>query len=218
MKIVSICLARAASKRILGKNMKLFCGKPLIYYTARLMIQLGFEAYIATNMPEMKEYLKNNFPQINIIDKPEIYAEDIHKTNEELKSYNQNINADVFVYLPCTSPVRDINQLRSYIEYFNKYNFDCMISARFLPDRMYYSNGKPVNFDETKRTFNNSTTPKELIYEESGSVYVFKKELLNNNFFINENHLIMEDHYCCDLDIPDDWEKSEKKYKEILCK
>lgn len=218
MKIVNICLARKESKRLPGKNMKLFCDKPLIDYTARIMQRLGYDSYIYTDWLKICNYVNIKYPEINVRPKPAKYAQDIHLTNEELKHYNKDINADIFIYLPATSPVREYSILVEGINEFlnNLDKYDCAMSVKKMPDRMYWKHsGESLNiaigdnFNIFHRNFNNNKTFKNDIYQETGSFYIFKKELLDNNFFINEKCLFIEQDYVIDLDTEDDWNEAE---------
>lgn len=224
MKIVSICLARINSKRLPKKLLKQFCGKPLIHYTAEIMNKLPYDSSIYTDSLKLRNYVNINFPQIAVRPKPIKYCQDKHLTNEELKYYNKDIKADIFIYLAGTSPIRDIENIKKHIDIFsnNLDKYDCAMGVRKLPDRFYWQkaeleNTKAIgkNFNIYKRNFNNSETFKNILYEETGSIYIFKKELLDSNFFINEKCLFIQDNFCYDIDTEDDWKKAEKYYKEL---
>lgn len=211
MKVVCICLARINSKRLPGKLMLDLNGKPLIHYTLETMEKLGIESYIFTDSKELKKYAAKNFETINIRNKPEKYCQDEHKTNEELKEYNEEIKADVIIYLAGTSPFRDVERIKTGLEMIGAY--DCAMSVKNIPDRMYWfmvneNNVLPLNFK--KRTFCNSTTDKVWVFEETGSIYIFKKELLENDFFINEKCYFIYDPVNIDIDTIEDLEKARK--------
>lgn len=217
-KVINICLARIESKRIPRKLLKDFCGKPLIQYTIEFMQKLPYESYLYTDSVDIAKNFMGY--KINIKDKPVKYCQDTHLTNIELKEYNEELQADVFIYLAGTTPMRNYEKIKAAIDLFlaNLDKYDCAMGVIRLKDRMYWTdteNGKDsLNFKLTDRTFNNSSTFKKPVYVETGSIYIFKKELLENNFFINEKCLFIEDDFCHDMDTEEDWQKAEKFYKE----
>lgn len=218
MKIINICLARIESKKLSRKLLKLFNEKPLIHYTAEIMEQLEGESYIYTDSEELKKYIKTNFKSIIVKHKPEKYCQDKHLTNIELLDYNQELQADAFVYLAGTSPIRKIESIKNIIQLFkeNIHRFDCAMSTRILPDKFYMVENYGFNYDKMKRTFVNSEVEKRKIFEETGSLYIFKKELLNSNFFINDKCMFAVENWCRDIDTIEDFKIAEFYYKEIF--
>lgn len=212
MKIVSICLSRKNSKRFPNKVMADLNGKPMIFYTLEIMKKLGYESYLYTDNEELRNYAKKEFPEINVRIKPDVYAQDKHLTNIELTKYNKDIQADVFIYLAGTSPLRQIEIVQKGIKTFidNMDRYDCAMAVKELPDRMYWFGYAPCSFELKHRTFNNSETIRKKIFEETGSLYIFKKELLQNNFFINNKCLFVNDEINIDVDNIVDLKQTEK--------
>lgn len=217
MKIVCISLSRIGSKRFPKKITQNINGKPLYEYTIELLNELKYPSYIYTDIEELFQY---NSDSITIKRKPERYTQDIHLTNIELQEYNKDIQADIFVYLPMTAPIRNPvviqNTITTLLDNIDMY--DCAMSVRTLNERMYYqkdeyNNIVGCNFSLKSRTFNNSTTPTIKLYEETGNFYIFKKELIENNFFINERCLLVEDNINIDIDQEEDLRKAEKYIK-----
>jgi CMP-N-acetylneuraminic acid synthetase len=222
MKLVCISLSRAGSKRFPNKIIQRFNSAPLYFYTLDFMAKLGLESYCYTDIKEIETFKKQfkKFDNIQIREKPERFAGDTHLTNIELTEYNKEINADVFIYLPMTSPIRDFNNfvvgLTEFLQHLDV--FDCAMSVKKVNDRMIWfkddaGKTKGLNFLSEKRTFNNDTTFKNIMYEETGSFYIFKKELLNDNFFINSNCFFIEDNVNIDIDTPEDLKKAENYLK-----
>lgn len=59
-KIVAIIPARAGSKSIPNKNIKLFHGKPLVYWTIEAALHCGFieEVYVSTDGKQISDSVK----------------------------------------------------------------------------------------------------------------------------------------------------------------
>ena len=218
-KVAIIILSRKGSKRIPNKNFKLFCNKPLIHYTLdiaqKLLIQFDFEVYLYTDDENQKKYCEENFKLIQVKEKPFEFAQDKHDTNNEIKTYNKEIQADIFILLQPTSPVRSFNLLKKWIVYFldNK-ELDSCISVAKAESKHYYIGNDPINFEQKRRDFNGcEKTP---IYFENGSFFIFKKHMLKQKHVIGLNNRLFIDEFDIDLDTLDQWEYYENKYKGFL--
>jgi CMP-N-acetylneuraminic acid synthetase len=218
MKVVCISLSRAGSKRFPNKITQRLNSAPLYFYTLDFMSKLGLESYVYTDIKEIFSFAKQfrKFDGIRFNEKPERYTQDTHLTNIELLEYNKEINADIFIYLPMTSPIRDFNKFIEGLTNFLKALdiYDCAMSVKKLNDRMYWTKDTlnqttGLNFGLSKRTFNNDSTFKNIVYEETGNFYIFKKELLKDTFFINSHCLFIDENVNIDIDTPADLERAE---------
>jgi CMP-N,N'-diacetyllegionaminic acid synthase len=214
MKTVIIILARKGSKRIPNKNFKLFNGKPLIHYTLDLANKLEYPVYFYSDCDKMRKYAAR-FDNINIREKPKRFADDHHDTCKELLYYNKELNADVFVNLQVTSPIRSLSLVKSWIEDFNKQkDFKSGMSVYKLPKKFFYMGGEAINFAPKKR--DNNYKPEYPIYSENGSFYIFKKEMLKYKRFIQMPCKMYLDITGIELDYDFQWQSAEVMQKQIL--
>jgi CMP-N-acetylneuraminic acid synthetase len=210
-KIVVVCLARAGSKRIKNKNSKKFCGKPLIEWTLDIMNQLEYEKYIFTDCNKIKKICEK-YPDITVRDKQYENNEGIHHTELELKEYNKIIGADVMILLQPTSPLRDINKIKEWIEIFLYNNDDIGLSTVRFDKYLYDQYGGKVNFMPLRRNYNCNKRINQ--YVENGSFYIFKTHMIDKNHITNSTKLIpFVDRYDLDLDSKEQWEKYEILWK-----
>lgn len=107
MRTIAFIPARAGSKRLPGKNMKMFFGHPLIEYA----IQSAFDAelfddiYISSNIPGMVG-IANNF-YVTLIRRPDEYANDTSPDKEWIDHAISVIpEFDCFAILRPTNPFR----------------------------------------------------------------------------------------------------------------
>lgn len=211
MKIALVTLARKNSKRIPNKNFKLFCGKPLIHYTLEIMKELGFASYIMTDHEDIKEYAKNY--DVTIIDMPKVYSEDKHQLMESLNYIDVKAQADVYVLLQPTSPIREAELIKVWIKHFCNHIFDSGYSVYRIPRKYYYIEGKPLNFNQSERDGNGSE--KKDIYMENGSFYIFRRRILEEKHVIAGNSIQFFDKYGIDIDEPFQWQPFEKMFENI---
>ena len=112
MAILGIIPARGGSKRIPGKNKKLFCGKPLISYMIEAAMQSQLLDYIVVNSDD-KEILTiaSNFKGVHPIERPRNISGDkaraieyVFQTLQVLKG-EKNLIFEAVVILQPTSPL-----------------------------------------------------------------------------------------------------------------
>lgn len=103
--------ARAGSKRIPGKNIKLLAGKPLISYTLETAVSLGLRTIVSTDCPKVKEISLSY--GIEVIDRPPELAQDtstdfdwISHLFGEMKRRSRQCPRNAVFLRPSTSPRR----------------------------------------------------------------------------------------------------------------
>jgi CMP-N-acetylneuraminic acid synthetase len=205
---------RKGSKRFPNKVRQKLLGKELWEWTAETALRLGYPYFLAHDYDDL--IVPN---MINEIKREPKYAEDKHQTCEEIKSFG--LNADVYIFLQATNPLRDIEDVRLWIKDFIKNidKFDCGFSAYPLPKKYFYSgiNYKELNFDMRQRTDNGCE--KDLICMETGNFYIFKKEQLEYPYILYsppERRIIYIDNYFCDIDKEKDLKKLNKRMRVKL--
>ena len=215
MKIALITLARKNSKRIKNKNYKLFAGYPLIGYTLGIMEGMSYDSYLFTDYDDIKKYTKKNHPSINIIHMESKYAQDKHILMESIQYMHKKINADLYVLLQPTSPIRFLPIIMNAIDFMvNNEEMKSGFSVYQLPKKYYWLKD-PVNFDQNERDGNGCE--KQELYVENGSFYIFRKQILEDN----EKHVIVKpycqfvDKFIFDIDTEEEWNQAERYY-EIL--
>jgi N-acylneuraminate cytidylyltransferase len=205
MKIAFFLLARKGSKRIPNKNIKFFCGKPLIEYTLDFMKKFPYESHVFTDSKAIEQLCIRHL--IRVHGKKYENKEGIHYTREELIFYNEKIKADILILLQATSPLRDRDIFCETINIFisNK-KYDICFSVNKIEKILYNENGRRLI---KNRDYNN----KNYYYAENGSFYIFRKRQLEKRHITNGKKMLCEDKYDIDLDTLEDWKKAEILYK-----
>ena len=89
---------------------------------------------------------------------------------------------DLVVFLQCTSPLREADDIDNAIDCFIKNDYDSLFSATDMKDlclwRSVENNFCSINFDYKARQIRQNITPQ---YSENGSFYIFKPDILKNN-------------------------------------
>jgi len=131
--------ARKGSKSIKNKNIKLFCGKPLIYWTIILAIKSNLgRVVVSTDSKKIQKYALSLGAESPFL-RPEKLAQDNSPSesvvNHAINFYKEkNINFDYFILLQPTSPFRVKNDLINACSILKK-NKKCtsVFSVSLLP-------------------------------------------------------------------------------------
>lgn len=204
MKVVCVCLARGGSKRLPGKLLKDFGGKHLIEWTLEFMEKIPYDGYVYTDYESIREVVKNY--DVNLRDKILENKEGIHKTSEELKEYNKELKADVFILVQGTSPLRDLKKFDYTMTDFLFNGYDVAFTVNEFDKYVYDQDGEILNCEN--RGFNKKIDN----YVENGSIYIFKKEQLDKQHITDGKKLFILDKFDIDIDYTDDLKKANILY------
>jgi len=216
MKIIAIIPARGGSKGIPRKNIKTFCGKPLIYYiiNSALNVKDIEKVIVSTEDEEVAEVAKRYGAEI--IKRPKSLAEDEVPTLPVLQhavkylKEKENYKPDVIVLLYPTSPLLKANRILEAIKLFKEKNFDSLISV--VEDKGHFwveNNGKYKRLYPKVLKNRQYTKP---LFRENGAIYICKRNLLMERGEIvggNIRFLKMNREETIDIDEPFDFEIAE---------
>lgn len=224
MSSVAIITARGGSKRIPKKNIKEFCGKPIIAYSieAALKSEIFDEVMVSTDSDEIAEiasYFGASVPFRRSKETANDYADTIDVLVEVLKNYNQM--GKFYNYFCCiypTAPFITAEKLRNsfaLLQNEDVYNVIPMVRFSFPPQRGMVRDGKyikpayPEYIDERSQDL-------EEIFHDCGQFYWCKTEAFMKDPDILSNHTVpflVSELEVQDIDNQTDWELAEMKYK-----
>lgn len=191
IRILAIIPARLNSKGLIGKNMKLLKGKPLVQWTieAAKKSKLIDNIFISTDSSKLIKLirkLKLEVPKL----RPKFLSQDatpMHKVVLHALSIKKNFTH--FVLLQPTSPLRtalDIDNLINQAMNTGSTSFVSISEVKDHPRYMYSikKNKKIKNYFDFKKIYNRQKFEK--IYRENGAIYFESiKEFKENKNFIN---------------------------------
>jgi len=236
MNIISITGARNNSKRISGKNIKDFCGKPLIAWTIEeaKKSKLLDRVIVSTDSPQIAEIARRYGAETPFLQPAELSQDStgiipVLKYMVEWLRDNENYKTDIVVLLHPTNPLRRAQHIDEAIKLLKKKKADSVSAVSNLPVNhnpywvFKYSKKNPNVLINAKNQYiknipvNSQELPK--YYTRNDILYVLKAEnLLKKQYDLygkKQALYIMSDFYDADINTPEEWLLMENKFKRL---
>ncbi len=155
MSIIAFIPIRGGSKSIPGKNIKNFCGKPLIYWNLIELenSELIDKIIVATDSEDIFQVVEEfGFTKVKLYRRSNENAQD-HSTSESIMleyiHYAKLAPEDTFMLVQATSPFTRTDDFNNGLNLMKKHDtvFSCAKIKRFIWDK----NGTPLNYDHNNR-------------------------------------------------------------------
>lgn len=230
---LAIITARGGSKRIPGKNIREFCGKPIIAYSIETALKSGCfdEVMVSTDDEEIADIAKKYGAKVPFMRSARA-SDDFATTADvllEVASEYQSRN-NLLEYLCClypTAPLISVNDIKqAFTLLLNNVNTQTVypiVKFSFPIQRALELQGSKVEFFNAKYI---STRSQDLqqAYHDAGQFYWHRVALSMKNQFkigISNEAIILPEWQVQDIDTEDDWKMAEIKYlfyrKKIEC-
>lgn len=226
MKIAMIT-ARGGSKRIPRKNIKDFCGKPILAYSieAALNSHLFDEVMISTEDEEIAEIAKKygaSFPFKRSVETAGDHVMTIDVMLEVVAEYKKRgVEPDVVCCIYPTAPFITAEKLISANQMFEQSGAEAVIPIvkfSFPPQRSFVEEGNFIKYKWKENELKRSQDL-EPFYHDSGQFYYIKTDaMIRQHTLVPEKTipLIMDEMEVQDIDTLDDWNIAEIKYKKMM--
>lgn len=224
METLAFIPARGGSKRLPGKNIRLFAGKPLIHYSIAFARASGLSRIVVSTDDESTMECAQSLGAEVIIRPDEISgdsATSASAANHCLKTLaGQGYAPDVFVTLQVTNPLRPRSLFEDALSIFNSVNCDSVIGITENKHKL----GKLKEGYFLAESYLPGTRAQDLepLYFENGLIYLSKPELINRGEIFGKKiqTLKCEDLYASgDIDTLFDFELAElifNKYSHLF--
>lgn len=233
-KILGIIPARGGSKGIPGKNIKNFCGKPLLVHIFEAAKNSGaFDRIIVSTDDEKIVRVSQKYGIEVPFIRPAQLAQDktptlpvIQHAVSHLKE-NENYYPDYVMILQPTVPLTQPRHLKEAVDLILNKKADTVLSVAEIPESFNPCNAM-VSEGGFLRLFNGLSVRQRIPRRQDrpqtfwsiGCIYLFKTDLIFDSkepSFYGKKILpyILEKEYVCDINVPEDWEAAKKIYKKL---
>ena len=188
MKIVAIVPVKGTSERIENKNIRLLDGKPLFLHTIeKLSCNFLDEIYLDTESEKIID-LVSDYENLKIMKRNPELANNKTDGHKLFMNEVENIEADIYVQILCTSPFIKKETIKKGIDILKEKNVDSVVLVK--KEKQYlWENGKPLY--STEKIPNSVELPETII--ETMGMYIMKKEAaLKTRKRYNENVYLLE--------------------------
>lgn len=211
METIAFIPVRGGSKSIPLKNIKPFCGKPLVYWTLVALQETPSvdRIIVATDSPEIKQTVSAfGFGKVELYDRSAENAVDTASTESVMLEYIEATHpaADtVFMLVQATSPLTQRIHFEEGLRLYRSGNFDSLLSCVRSKRFFWNGDGSSMNYDYKNRPRRQDFSG---MFMENGAFYINTVA----NIRRDENRLSghigiyeMPEYTATEIDEPDDW-------------
>ncbi len=178
-KIIALVPMRHHSQRVPGKNYRPLAGKPLFHHIIATLLDVPEIAQVVvdTDSPPVMDGLREHFPSVQIIERPEGLRADAIPMNEILAYDTSQVEAAFYLQTHSTNPLLRAETISRSIQTFlaNYPTYDSLFSVTRLQTRLWDQLGRAINHNPAILLQTQDLPP---VYEENSCLYIFTRELL----------------------------------------
>lgn len=221
MRMVAIITARGGSKRIPRKNIKDFCGKPIIAYTIEAAIEskLFDEVMVSTEDDEIAavaEQYGAKIPFRRSAATADDFATTADVLNEVLSEYKKR--GQEFDWMCClypTAPLVTAETLREAWTYLQGKKADALtpvVKFSYPPQRCFILENGYLRY-KWPEYIRSRSQDLEPFYHDAGQFYFNRVQGFQEGKVAKLVPYVLDDLQVQDIDNLEDWEMAEIKYK-----
>ena len=194
MTICALVPMRHHSQRVPGKNYRPLAGKPLFHHIIETLLSIPAitDIIVDTDSEPVISGIREHFPSVGIINRPENLRADDIPMNEILLYDTAQVEADFYLQTHSTNPLLKADTVTRAIHAFhaNYPILDSLFSVTRLQTRLYDQHGRAMNHDPGVLIQTQDLPP---VYEENSCLYIFTRQnLLQRRHRISEKPLMFE--------------------------
>ena len=193
-KIAALVPMRHDSQRVPGKNFRPLVGRPLYSYILETLLGCPeiSTVVVDTDSTVIKDGLRQHFPMVKVIDRPEHLRSGEIPMNEVLLHDTSLVEADFYLQTHSTNPLLRRDTVSGAIQaLFQNYpTFDSLFSVTRIQTRLWDSLGRAIIHNPAVLLRTQDLPP---IFEENSCLYIFTRQtLLERRNRLGERPLMFE--------------------------
>jgi CMP-N-acetylneuraminic acid synthetase len=178
-RIAALVPMRHHSQRVPGKNYRSLAGKPLFHHIVQTLLEVPevSEVAVDTDSENVMSGLRQHFPRVTIIQRPDHLRPDDVSMNEILAHDTAQVEADFYLQTHSTNPLLRSETISQAVQLFlsNYPSHDTLFSVTRLQTRLYDQFGHAINHDPAALIQTQDLPP---VYEENSCLYMFTRSSL----------------------------------------
>lgn len=227
MKILCIIPARSGSKGIPNKNIKDFCGKPLLVWSIEQAKKSKYtmDIILSTDSEDYANIGRQYGARIPFL-RPRELSQD-NSTDYEFIKYtldNLDYKPDIILQLRPTQPCRKIEDIDKcldlFIENFERYDsLRTVVEVDKTPYKMYSINNNELiplfkEVNGMKEPFNKGRQYLPKTYLHNGYIDIMKASIVKDGMISGDKiyAYVMDKNDTIDIDNQEDWDKAELSF------
>ncbi|MFM2481468.1 pseudaminic acid cytidylyltransferase [Celerinatantimonas sp. YJH-8] len=225
---IAIIPARGGSKRIPRKNLKSFCGRPMLAYA----IQAALDSHcfqhivVSTDDPEIAAQAKALGAEVPFLRSPELADDFIGTTPVTVNTITRlrdecQLSADFYCCIYATTPLLDGPTLAKGLQQLQDSQADYVFSAAEFPfpiQRALRRNAEGFVTPFYPESIGQRSQDLEPAYQDAGQFYWGRRDAWLNGigtFSGSGQALILPRYRVVDIDTPEDWRLAELLYQAL---
>lgn len=223
---IAIITARGGSKRIPHKNIKDFCGKPILAYSIEAALDSGVfdEIMVSTDSEEIAEIAKRfgaKVPFFRSDENSNDYSTTVQVLLEVLTAYeNKGCKFDQMCCLYPTAPFVTAKKIREALSLMQQSQADAVVPIvrfSFPPQRAFVLEEGLLRYQYPQYEKARSQDL-QVIYHDCGQFYWCKTDALQKYESLivpNTVGFVVPEEEVQDIDTPSDWHIAEMKFRRM---
>jgi CMP-N-acetylneuraminic acid synthetase len=204
--ITALVPMRHHSQRVPGKNYRVLDGRPLyqhILTTLSAVPEIN-QIVVDTDSPEVIAGVREFFPQVRIIDRPQELRADTIPMNEILMYDVSQYPSDLYLQTHSTNPLVKAATFSAAINTLDSLypSYDSLFAVTRLQTRLWDGLGRAINHNPSILLQTQDLPP---IYEENSCMYLFTGAIL-----VNKHNRLGERPYLFEIDRDEAWDIDEE--------
>lgn len=225
---LAIIPARSGSKRIKDKNIKDFCGTPLLKTAIEKALSSGlFETvHVSTDSKKYAELATSWGADVSFL-RSEKTADDFATTMDVLKETIDAFETQgkIFENICCLYATSAFTRIQHLTESFDvlKSGHDSVYTVAefdFPIQRAFRINNSKIEFAEPKHSNSRSQDLEKMVHDAGQFYWMTNRTIKNCTSVMTNNTSFYEINriYCQDIDTPEDWDVAEFKFEYLTKK
>jgi len=211
-KIIALVPMRHDSQRVIGKNYRMLAGRPLyqhILSTLQSCSEIA-EIVVDTDSEKIMDGMKQAYPEVQIIVRPDHLREGETSMNEILLHDTAQFEADYYLQTHSTNPLLRSETISRAIKTLleNYPDYDSLFSVTRRQTRLWDELGRAINHNPAILLRTQDLPP---VYEENSCLYMFTRETL-----VIEHNRLGRRPYLFEIGAEEAWDIDEEIDFEIV--